>query len=415
MIRQFTTKRDLIGGFANAMNLISPELQNHHERVSYLAYRMAETMGMEETHRNLAFFGGLLHDIGGIMGRESISLFDLELNAGEVALAGASLLRMFPVTEPFAPVVQVSQTPWQRLHANLKAPRLIGQMVHLADAVALLLDSSRPVLNQVGQIREMVHSGADSEFSPEVLAAFDTLCGRESVWMDLLYRPQFFLDLIPDNRWISLDETVKLTQFMSKIIDFRSPFTAMHSAGVAATACALAELVGMSGDECKMMRIAGYVHDIGKMKIPNEILEKPGKLTEEEFNVMKEHAYYSWIILKDVKGFEQITEWAALHHEKLNGNGYPFHLSASELSLGSRIMTVADIFSAITEERPYRKSMDRERVIGVLRGDAERGLLSDRLVNLLVEHYEDINERRDAESRAASKTYQESLRTAREG
>jgi hypothetical protein len=77
-------------------------------------------------------------------------------------------------------------------------------------------------------------------------------------------------------------------------------------------------------------------------------------------------------------------------------------------------MTVADIFSAITEERPYRKSMDRERVIGVLRGDAERGLLSERLVNLLVEHYEDINERRDAESRAASKTYQESLRTARE-
>ena len=412
MIRHFTTKRDLIGGFANAMNLISPEVENHHEKVAYLAYRLAEALDMDEQQRSLAFAGGLLHDIGGILKRGDVSLLDLEMSAGQVASAGAALLKTFPSASPFAQVVQESQTPWHRLkklHANLKAPQRIGQVIHLADAVTLLLDATAPVLNQVGQIRQAIRCGSETEFSPEVLSAFEKLCARESVWMDVMYRPQLFLELIADNRWLTLDETVRLTEFMSKIIDFRSPFTAMHSAGVAATAAALAELTGMSGDECKMMRIAGYVHDIGKLKIPNEILEKPGKLTDAEFNVMKEHVYYTWILLKDVKGFEQIAPWAAFHHEKLNGAGYPFHLPESELSLGSRIMTVADVFSAITEDRPYRQGMDREQVIAVLCADARQGALSESLVRLLVDHYDAINARRDAESRAASKKYRESL------
>ena len=270
MIQHFTTKRDLIGGFANAMNLVSPDVQNHHQKVSYLAYRLAEAAGLDEQERMLAFMGGLLHDIGGVLKQGSVSLFELELNAGQVASAGAALLRAFPATSPFAPVVQESQTPWQRLkrlHAHLKAPQQIGQCIHLADAITLLLDASQPVLNQIVQVREMILCGGENEFCPEVLAAFETLCRRESVWMDVVYRPQLFLELIQDNRWVTLDETVKLTEFMSKIIDFRSPFTAMHSAGVAATAVALAELLGMSSDECKMMRIAGYVHDIGKLKI----------------------------------------------------------------------------------------------------------------------------------------------------
>ena len=230
----------------------------------------------------------------------------------------------------------------------------------------------------------------------------------------MIYRPEIFLDLMTDDRSFSLDETVKLTEFMSKVVDFRSPFTAMHSAGVAATAVALAELSNMSEDECGTMRITGYLHDIGKLKIPNAILDKPGKLTDHEFNIMKEHAYYSWILLKDIQGFETVAKWAALHHEKLNGGGYPFHMMKEELTLGSRIMTVADIFSALTEDRPYRRSMDRDKVVSILREDADRGLISAGVVELLIDHYDEINARRDAESRAASKKYQQSLEKARE-
>ena len=122
MIQHFTTKRDLIGGFANAMNLVSPDVQNHHQKVSYLAYRLAEAAGLDEQQRMLAFAGGLLHDIGDVLKQGSVSLHELELNADQVASAGAALLRTFPVTSSFAPVVQESQTPWQRLK------RLYGSM-----------------------------------------------------------------------------------------------------------------------------------------------------------------------------------------------------------------------------------------------------------------------------------------------
>lgn len=412
MDRQLTTRRDIVMGFANAMNLISPEVENHHEKVSYLAYHLAETMGLNEQQRMLAFFGGLLHDIGGVLKPGNVSLTELEASAGLVAAAGASLLRSFPVTLPFAPTVQESQTPWQRmkkLRAALKVPQQLGQIIHLADAVTLLMNGAESALNQVAQAKEMILCAGQEEFSPEVLAAFEKLCGNEAIWMDLLYRPQAFLELITDDRPVTLDETVKLTEFMSKIIDFRSPFTAMHSAGVAAAAAAMAELSGMSEDEYKMMRIAGYLHDIGKLKVPNDLLEKPGKLTEAEFNVIKEHAYYTWLLLKDVNGFGQIADWAALHHEKLNGNGYPFHRSKGEIPFGARIMTVADIFSALTEDRPYRRSMEKEKVIALLREDVQHGLLSQQIVELLVDHYDAINEQREIESKAASKKYQESL------
>ena len=91
----------------------------------------------------------------------------------------------------------------------------------------------------------------------------------------------------------------------------------------------------MSEDECMMMEIAGNLHDVGKLRVPNAILEKPGKLTEEEFNVVKEHPYYTRWILMNVDGFDKIADWAACHHEKLNGNGYPFHWNAEWLDPGA--------------------------------------------------------------------------------
>ena len=157
------------------------------------------------------------------------------------------------------------------------------------------------------------------------------------------------------------------------------------------------------------MEIAGNLHDVGKLVVPRSILEKNGKLDDEEFSIIREHPYYTRLIFMDIEGFEDIADWAGFHHEKLNGHGYPFHFGREELDLGSRIMAVADIFSAITEDRPYRKSMEKEQVIAILREDAQRELLSQRLVELLIGHYDPINAQRDTESKAASRKYQESL------
>ena len=164
-----------------------------------------------------------------------------------------------------------------------------------------------------------------------------------------------------------------------------------------------------------MLQIAGNLHDVGKLKIPRSILEKPGKLTEREFNVMKEHAYSTFLLLSGIRGLEQVSGWASLHHEKLNGCGYPFRLKGERIPLGSRIMAVADVFSAVTEDRPYRKGMDRSAALEALRGDAARGALAPTLVELLAGNYEEINARRSAASEAAGQRYRESLASRGEG
>ena len=183
----------------------------------------------------------------------------------------------------------------------------------------------------------------------------------------------------------------------------------MHSAGVAASAVELAILSGMSDDECKMMKIAGHLHDIGKLKVPRAILEKPGRLTNEEFNIIKEHPYYTRLNMMNVEGFGEIANWAGFHHEKLNGKGYPFHLGASDLDTGSRIMAVADIFSAVTEERPYRKGMDRKEAMKALAENVHSGGIDGDLVALLNEHYEIINMSREEASRREGARYYESI------
>ncbi len=121
--------------------------------------------------------------------------------------------------------------------------------------------------------------------------------------------------------------------------------------------------------------LAGALHDIGKMAVGNEILEKPDKLTDEEFDKMKNHVGYTYLILSQVDGFEDIRDWAALHHEKLNGKGYPFGKTADELNEQERIMACVDIYQALTEERPYKKGMSHEKTCDILDEMAEKGFV----------------------------------------
>ena len=193
---------------------------------------------------------------------------------------------------------------------------------------------------------------------------------------------------------MGLDVLKSFSSVFSRIIDFRSRFTATHSSGVAAVALELTAISGFSSRECRMMEIAGYLHDLGKLAIPAEILEKNSALTYEEFNEMRKHPYYTYTILKKIKGFEHIASWAAYHHEKLNGEGYPFHLKGADFSKFARIIAVADIFTAITEDRPYRAGMDSIRALKILRGMVAEGAIDKSIVDLLEENFSRINDTR---------------------
>ncbi len=123
------------------------------------------------------------------------------------------------------------------------------------------------------------------------------------------------------------------------------------------------------------------------MAVRKDILDKNGSLNQEEFNIVKSHTYYTYRLLQGIKGFEVINTWASLHHEKLDGSGYPFHLLGKNIPFGSRIMAVADIFTAISEIRPYRYAMSKEEVIDVIQSMTDNGLICKKVTKILFDNY----------------------------
>jgi putative nucleotidyltransferase with HDIG domain len=158
------------------------------------------------------------------------------------------------------------------------------------------------------------------------------------------------------------------------VIDAKSPFTYRHSAGVAGAAVAIGRTLAMSESEVTLLRRAALLHDIGKLAVSNSILDKPGKLTNEEWAVVRKHPDYSHQVLKRIPGFGDLSEIAASHHEKLDGSGYFRNLDAAHLSLPTRILVVSDIFDALAARRPYRDALPLETVFEIMQKDAPKAL-----------------------------------------
>jgi HD-GYP domain-containing protein (c-di-GMP phosphodiesterase class II) len=416
MTDSFTTMGSLLGALARALNLIDPNVENHHQQTAYLSFMIARGAQFTDEELELTIYAALLHDIGFITGDEQKSVAELETEAVKLSRTGASILRGLSGAEPVSDIILHCQCPWtdylalpDEIRERESQSARIASVIHLADVISTMIKPDEPIIHQRSFLRSVAVSMRDKEFSAEAVDAFLIVSEFEFIWMDLRYNPQFLTFFAGKLHDVSLDRTVELTGLMSRIIDYRSSFTAMHSAGVAASAEAMARLCGMSEDECKMMKIAGYLHDVGKLTTPRAILEKPGKLTDEEFDRVKEHPYYTRLILLDVKGFDKIADWAGFHHEKLDGSGYPYHIGADELDLGARIVAVADIFSAITEVRPYRTGMKKEQAMKLLNGDAAAGKLCSGVVDVLNKNYEEIDRAREEAARTEGARYYASI------
>ena len=179
---------------------------------------------------------------------------------------------------------------------------------------------------------------------------------------------------------LSFAQIKELARFFAQIVDYKSPFTSTHSIGVAEDAERLSRYMGFDEETVQKMYLAGALHDIGKVAVGNEILEKPGRLTEDEFAVMKHHAAYTYYILSGVDDFDEIRDWAAFHHERLDGTGYPFGKTAAELNTQERMMACIDIYQALTESRPYKQGMPYEKACEILRDMANKGWLDETIV-----------------------------------
>jgi putative nucleotidyltransferase with HDIG domain len=170
------------------------------------------------------------------------------------------------------------------------------------------------------------------------------------------------------------DSIDKICMAFAEVIDAKSPFTYRHSSGVAEAAVEIGQWFGMNAKSLKLLRRAALLHDIGKLSVPNSVLEKPAKLTSDEWTIVKGHPYYTLEILNKIPGFDRLSQDAAAHHEKLDGSGYWRGWGAEKLSRFARILAVADIFDALHAKRPYRDGMPLEKVFQILRSDAPHAL-----------------------------------------
>ncbi|MGE4353692.1 MAG: HD-GYP domain-containing protein [Oscillospiraceae bacterium] len=388
---------DILQCLSKAQSILSPMVGRHQEQVAYLSYQLATQLNVSINDIKELFLGALVHDIGALSIKEKIEIIDNDpFDVNTHAFRGANLIREFDPLRSASDIVRYHHLPWdfgKGLSYNGNPVPVTSHILHLADRVCVQFTKTRNVLTQVPIIMSEIEHHRDSDFMPEQVDALMELSKTEYIWLDLMSEdptsklPSWLMQLIP----LGIDDLIDLAKLISHVIDFASEFTSRHSAGVAKTAERLAELANFSPYECKVMLIAGYLHDLGKLAIDNDVLEKPAMLNADEFNEIRSHTYYTYYLLDSIPEFSRVKSWAAYHHERIDGNGYPFHIKGDNLSLGSRIMAVADVFTAITEDRPYRIGMENERAIKTLKGMVSSGSLDRNVVDILLCHFDEIN------------------------
>lgn len=399
---------DFVVSIASAVDHIDSRIANHHTRVAYIANQLARELGAPQKTQYDLVIAGLLHDIGVLSVDECDQLlkFDDSGDRNQHCEASYQLLNKFRYFSDVSNIIRHHHTEFWR-YSGAGIP-MESMLLYLADRVDVLIDKDQPILDQVDRIVAVIARNSGSKFNPEYVDAFSELAWKERFWLDVV-SPSLEHVLVANCRNYSVeldnDDLLDFAELLAYVIDFRCHFTATHSSGVATAASVLANLIGFSETECQKIKVAGYLHDIGKLAIPVEILEKRGNLTSAEFRTVKSHAYYTYRILESLQGMEEIRTWAAMHHERLDGNGYPGRCTALTIPLGARIIAAADVFTALLENRPYRSALDKSEVRRTVAELAQRNILDRKVVEVLLSNFDAIDAYRIQAQQEAQNEY----------
>lgn len=244
-------------------------------------------------------------------------------------------------------------------------------------------------------VREIPHNQEDDRYLRKQLQQVSANKQLVETYMDAtqtlkdLYISVTHQYMPPINEFEQLYETLR-NQVMSQGDLFRSlyllegseNYTYRHSINVGILSAIISNLMGMSQEEVQMMGIAGLLHDIGKMMVPSEILMKPDRLTDEEFDIMKQHTVYGYDLFKKSAEFPEIfAQIALLHHERMDGSGYPEKRQGDEIPLSCQIVAVADMFDAICSDRIYKERTSPFEAAQLIWNDACKGKLNPKIVS----------------------------------
>jgi len=423
----------ILSGLSYALDLTEGHPQGHASRSCLIGMRIGRALGLPADDLSHLFYALLLKDAG--CSSNSARVFQLFGGDDQRAKRGVWLRDWRRLREQIAYVldyVEPQGALWERVRRfavlAAKGPasrRMLFEVrcdrgAEIARTLGFSKDTSQairamdehwdgggypdglahdaiPILARIVGLAQVIEIFASEEgaaravtvakqrrgswFDPAVVDAFVGVSSDPGLWEECLSPAldETVAKVEPEGREIAADEQRlnDIAVAFSWVIDAKSPYTYHHSERVADFAVAIGRRLGLGDAETTRLRRAGLLHDIGKLSVPNRILDKPGTLTPKEWEVVKLHPYYTHQILQRVPVFGELAFDASAHHERMDGRGYFRNLAGELLSPQARILACADQLDALSAERPYRGKLPMERVLAIMREERGRGLWPD--------------------------------------
>ncbi len=282
---------------------------------------------------------------------------------------GADIARQLRFPEGVANGIHSLDEHWD---GGGRPEALEGSAIPLYARVALLAQVIDVVNSASGQAAAIAEANQRSGkwFDPDLVDAFLAVASEPTFWATLnspnIETHVFAME--PAGREVVVDEDYldDIAEAFGKVVDAKSPFTSGHSARVGLYTVLLAESMDLPESRRRWLKRGALLHDVGKLGVSNSVLDKPGKLDDAEWASIRQHAVYTESILGRIKVFDELARVSAAHHERLDGGGYPRGIKAADIALETRIITTADIFDAITAERPYRGAVPVDKTLAIM-------------------------------------------------
>lgn len=381
---------------SDAFSLVGGDLVDHAKRVAFMALECAKELNWDDEQKDHLFLASILHDCGVSKTETYERLLSFEgIDAGNHAAKGSELLNASSALSSLSDCILHHHVDWNVLKGidlsdQVKLAANCINMLDTIDFLALYFQQEKPnILLHRDRIRRKVADGNNRVFNPKLVDVFMKISQPEAFWLvlDKGLCSEYTKTWVEDKRKLNIDfvDLKSVILLYSRMVDAKSFYTKQHSEGVASLARCLGELFKLGEHTCDKLELAGLLHDLGKLRVPDYILDKPDELTEEEFLIMKRHSFDTYDIIKGIRGFKDISLWASQHHERIDGSGYPFQYKQQQLSFEARIIAVADVFQSYAQDRPHRERLLPEDILIILKQEVEQGRLDKQCI-LMIEN-----------------------------
>jgi len=379
------SRHSFIFGLSYALDISGKNNLSHSKSTAYISVMIAKEIKLEQEDILSIYYAALLHDIA--VSDEFLLGTKYVTDMKKHCVVGGAMLKKLPLPDEIPRYVLYHH----EFYDGSGQFGLSGESIPKGAQIICFASAFDDVFGKStcydAELFSRISAWLEKTkelFAEEIVGAFHSLIKREYFLLDYFnIETKYTLAkkiVVDDNVFYDGEDIKKFALCFADIIDQRSPFTFNHSTGIAELAEKVAAHLGYGEEIQYKMHIAGLLHDIGKLNVRPDTLHKNGTLTPEERFEINKHSYFTRKILEQIQGFDDILSLAANHHEKLDGTGYPCNLDGNRLGELERVMAICDVYQALTEERPYRESLPREKVWKILDEMVDKNHLDKELV-----------------------------------